>query len=353
MRWKPATRVIRHVGESEIPALLQSAASALVNRGRALAALNRTQEALEAYDEVIRRFGESEIPAIRERVARAHANRGIALDALNRPQDALKSYDEVVRRFGKSDIPAILESVATALLKKGAAFEALSRPRDALETCDEVVRRFGDSAFPALLERVATALTNKGAVLRALDRPQEAMEAYDEVVHRFWGSARPAFGVEVNDALLGRAEIEIQSRQYEKAAETAGRAIERRHEGTPAQRLRGHLIRATALFTLGDRSAGEHDVQAVLALPDLGAILRDGVMALIDVSVALGPQRMLELIQASPSADLLLPLTTALERELGQEPRVAREVNEVARDIQEVLAARKANRSRPLQKREG
>ena len=69
-------------------------------------------------------------------------------------------------------------------------------------------------------------------------------------------------------------------------------------------------------------------------------------MALMDLSVALGPQRMCELIQASPSPHLLLPLTTALERELGLEPRVAREVEEVAQDIQRKLAELKANHTR-------
>ena len=69
-------------------------------------------------------------------------------------------------------------------------------------------------------------------------------------------------------------------------------------------------------------------------------------MALLEFSVALGPQRMYELIQASPSPELLLPLTTALERELGLEPRVAREVDEVAQDVQRTLAQLKANRTR-------
>ena len=65
-------------------------------------------------------------------------------------------------------------------------------------------------------------------------------------------------------------------------------------------------------------------------------------MDLMGFSVDLGPQRMRELIQTSPSAPLLLPLKTALERELGHEPRVAREVDEVAQDIQRTLADRKS-----------
>ena len=55
-------------------------------------------------------------------------------------------------------------------------------------------------------------------------------------------------------------------------------------------------------------------------------------------SIDLGQERMWEIIQESPSAKLLLPLTTALEQEIGREPRVAREVEEVARDIRRDLA---------------
>ena len=49
-------------------------------------------------------------------------------------------------------------------------------------------------------------------------------------------------------------------------------------------------------------------------------------------------------IRTSPSASLLLPLTTALERDLGLEPRVAREVEEIALDIRRDLAKLKEPR---------
>ena len=148
-------------------------------------------------------------------------------------------------------------------------------------------------------------------------------------------------------ALLGTADIASKGRQYEKAVETATRVIERQ-KGVPRQRFQGHVLRAKAILAGGgDRSACEPDVEAVLALlPELGPIPREALMALMDLSVALGPQRMCELIQASPSPHLLLPLTTALERELGLEPRVAREVDAVAQDIQRKLAELKANHTR-------
>ena len=336
--------VVRRFGESETPALLERVAGALGNRGAVLSALNRPQDALEAYDEVVRRFGESETPALLERVATALVSKGVALGDLDRPQDALEAYDEVVRRFGKSDSQALLERVSATLVNRGAALVALNRPQDALEACDEVVRRFGESETPALLERVATALGNKGAVLVALKRPQDALEASDEVVRRFGESDSPVLSVEVKGALLWRADIELKTRQYEKAVETAGQVINGRHRGSPEQQLRGHVILAKALLAGGDRFACEHAVEAVLALlPKLGFISREAIAALIGFSVDLGLQRMHELIQTSPSADLLLPLKTALERELGDETRVAREVDEVAQDIQRELKANLTN----------
>ena len=69
---------------------------------------------------------------------------------------------------------------------------------------------------------------------------------------------------------------------------------------------------------------------------DQGASLL--INTLIMVSVDFGSERVRDLIRASPAADLLLPLTTALEREMGQTPRVAREVAEVAEDIRRRLA---------------
>ena len=336
--------VVRRFGKSETPALLDSVATALGNRGAVLVALNRPQDTLEAYDEVVRRFGKSETPALLERVASALVNRGVVLSDLKRPQDALEACDEVIRRFGKSETPAFLERVATALVNKGAVLVALKRSQDALEACDEVVRRFGESETPAFLERVATALGNKGAVLVALKRSQDALEACDEVIRRFGESDSSVLSVEVKGALLWRADIEIKTRQYEKAVETAGRVINGRQRGLPEQQLRGHVILAKALLAGGDRFACEHAVEAVLALlPELGFISREAIEALIGFSVDLGLQRMRELIQTSPSARLLLPLTTALERELGYEPRVAREVDEVAQDIQQTLKANLTN----------
>ena len=347
--------MIRRFGDNKTTGVLELVVSTLANKGAVLGVLNRPEDALSAWDEVVRRVGKRETPVFLELVAKTLIGRGAMLQALNRPEDALVAYDEVVRRFGESATPALLHFVARALVNKGAVLGALNRPEDALVACDEVVHRFGKSETPDLLESVANVLVNKGVALGALNRPGDALVAYDEVVRRFGESEIPALYMGVQAALLGRAGIEIKSRQYEQAAETATRAIEHPRAASE-QRFQGHVVRARALLAGGgDRAACEPDVAVALALlSELRPIPREVVMVLMDFSVALGPQRMYELIQASPSPsqDLLLPLTTALERELGLDPRVAREVDEVAQDVQRTLAELKANRTRQVDKRD-
>ena len=88
-----------------------------------------------------------------------------------------------------------------------------------------------------------------------------------------------------------------------------------------------------------DRTAYERDLRAILpTLPRLDGVPASVIRALAVFSIHLGPGRTLELVQNSPANDLLLPLVTALEQELGRKPRVAWEVAEVADDIRNELA---------------
>ena len=329
--------VVRRFGEGRTPALLETVAKALVNRGAVLGTLNRREEALAACDEVVRRFGESEALALREQVATALVNKGITLDALNRQEEALATYDEAVHRFGESRTPALLETVAKALVNRGAVLGTLNRLEEALAASDEVVRRFGESEALALREQVAMALVNKGNALNMLNRTEQALAAYDEAGRRFGEHESPVFRKLIGFAFLGKAELELRRGRCEAAIEAASRAFDLNPAELPV-RWRGHLIRAKAGLAGGDPAACERDVEAVLAiLPKLDPLPGETLDALMEFVVEIGAERMRGLIQASPAADLLLPLTTALEWELGLEPRVAREVEEVAEDIRRDL----------------
>ena len=123
------------------------------------------------------------------------------------------------------------------------------------------------------------------------------------------------------------------------AIRTADRVLDRRPAASPWNRCRGHLIRARASLASGDTTSCEQDLELLLEIvPELDFLPRYIIDWVMTICVDLGPARMRELILASPAADLLLPLTTALEWELGLEPRVAQEVEEVARDLRRDLA---------------
>ena len=330
--------VLRRFGASEDPTLLKWVATALVNKGATLGGLRRPEEVLAVYDEVLRRFGASEDPTLREAVATAFLNKGAALNVLQQPEDALAICDEVLQRFGASEDPTLLRGVATALINKGVALGELQRLENALTTYDEVIRRFGTSEAPALRETVATALVNKGAALCTLQRPKDALATYDEVLRRLGKSQFPPDPALIEYVLLEKAQCELECHRYESAMRAVGQVLKQCRTENFGNRVRGHLIRARAILASGDPSGGEQDIQALLSLlPELDALPRALLTALMEFSIELGPARMNELIQNSPAVPLLLPLTTALEQELGLTPRVAQEVDEVAQDIRKEL----------------
>jgi tetratricopeptide (TPR) repeat protein len=225
------------------------------------------------------------------------------------------------------------------LVNEGAILGTLNRAEDALSVCDEVVHGFGQSDESTCLHQVAMALVNKGTTLEGLSRPEEARAVYDEIVHRFGESDSPDLYTMAEWTHLRKAEMELRNQRYETAIKTVDQVFAGRRTESLENRLRGHLIRAKATLATGNKAGSEQDIKAILAvLPQIESLPKAILDVLMASSVELGPTRICDLIQASPSASLLLPLTTALQQELGLEPRVAREVEEVARDIRRDLA---------------
>ena len=301
-------KLVTQFCESEAPALLEAVTKALFNKGVALGTLSRPEEALAAYEEVLRRLDGNDALALPEVTASALVNKGIALGALDRSDEELAAYKEVLDRFGESDEPTIHEQVARALVAKGTTLNALDRPNEARATYDEVLDRFGKSDEPTVHEQVARALVNKSATL-AFRLPKDAMAACEEVLHRFGRSDKPALLEQVAKALVNKG--------------VALRAL-----GRPGDALDAC---EEALRRLGEGDAP----------PTLDRNLNVLVNTMIGLSVDLGPDRVRGMILASPAVNLLLPLTIALEQEMGLEPRVAREVQEVAEDIRREIAALK------------
>ena len=330
--------VVCRFGENETLTLVEDVAQALVRKGALLCEMKQPREALAAYDEEVCRFDEDEIPSLIERVQQALARKGALPGEMKRPRKAVVVFERLMREFEEDEAPAVVGNVAYTLLRNRDLLCEMKRPHDALAALEDVVRRFGEDETPSLVERVAQALVMKGLMLHQLNQGADALTTYDEVVRRFGESGIPALHRWVKEALLGRVEVELEYRRLEAAAETIGRLLAQSQSESEKQ-LRALVARAQETLAGGDRSACERAVEAVLALlPEIGALPRESLDALMFFSVALKPERMRVLIKASPSASLLLPLITALELEVGLEPRVAREVEEVAEDIRRDLA---------------
>lgn len=63
------------------------------------------EDALAVFDTLVSRFGECKTPALQDAVAKALFNKGVALSALDRPEEALAAFEEVLRRFGGNEAP--------------------------------------------------------------------------------------------------------------------------------------------------------------------------------------------------------------------------------------------------------
>ena len=329
--------VVRRYGGSEIHDLLDSVAKSLVNKAGILVTMTRRQEALYVCDEAIRRFSNREAPVLVHMVADAFYVKGGAMLELNRPVEALAAFAEVLRLAPKAERSAIPELEAKALLGKGLAFDKLGRFQEALAAYDEVVAQFGDSTNMFVHGPVASALSRKIPILDGDNRGTEAHAVHEELMRQL-GQSAPAYHELVERSLVDRADFELVCGRNESAIEMAGQALERCLPDSVKSRLRAHIIRAKAIIADGDAERSELDIRSTLTvLANIETVPKEHLRALMVFSVQLGPRRLRELVEASPSAPLLLSLTTALAQEEGLQPRVAREVGEVATDIRAEL----------------
>ena len=120
---------------------------------------------------------------------------------------------------------------------------------------------------------------------------------------------------------------------------SAGKVADYEADAVFKMRLETQEIRVLTYIKERNVPAVADDVRAILRiLSRLTETPARSIRCLMAASFALGFDRLAALIRESPAADRLLPLTTALEVELGQEPRVGIEVRKVAEDMRRELA---------------
>ena len=330
--------VIERFGSSDSGAFPLIVARAFLDKGAALTQFKRPEEALAILEDVIRRYDESDARPFLHVVALAMVWKCNALFQLKRFEEALTAMGRLVDRFGQSEAPEIVELVARALEIKTDALVGLDRFEEALVASNGMVRRARESDAPATMDAVAGTLVNKGVALLGLNRAEEALEVWREVERRFGTGESSKMQDSVKIAQLGQAAIKRARGRTATVIAAANRVLQKKGAESPRIDWVAYMFRAEARLIEGDVAASVGDVEAMLAaLPRLETLPKGALEGLSRIAVTLGAEKMRDLIQASPAADLLLPLTTALEMELGEESRVAKEVEEVAQDIQRDL----------------
>ncbi|HEY6341786.1 MAG TPA: tetratricopeptide repeat protein [Bryobacteraceae bacterium] len=260
--------------------LREDVATALMNKGNALADLKRLQEAVACYDRAIEmreelaRAGRSDL---REDVATALMNKGVALRDLKRLEEAvachnraIEGYEELVRA-GRLDLR---ENVATALMNKGNALADLKRLQEAVACYDralEIREELARAGRLDLREDVATALMNKGVALRALKRLEEAVACYERVIEGYEELVRAGrldLREDVAAALMNEGNALAGLKQFGEAVACYERAIEGYEELVRAGRLDLRENVATAVMNRGNALRGLERLEEAVACYD-------------------------------------------------------------------------------------
>ena len=277
----------------------ESVAQLLIKKAQLLADIGHESEAIAIFDQVADKLRMSKVAGGQQQRAAALLNKVLRLNLAGRYPEVIRACDQMLTSFGASRDPAVVVMLGTALDSKGRAWAQLGNAPEAVYSYDQALDRFATLPKTELTELVADTTHRKGLALMQSQNPDEAVDVFDAVVAMSASADATSMASKATNALLSKA----------------------------------------AALLLRGKNLPESDFTLLLTCLVKEGELRPGlIQALTQLAVIFGVSRALELIQASPAAGLLLPLVTALQQELGQEPQVSREVHEVARDVRHDLA---------------
>ena len=206
----------------------KAAAVAHNNRGVALKALGRLDEALASYDKAL---------ALRPDYAEAFNNRGVALKALGRLDEALASYDKAL---------AVRPDYAEAFFNRGVALQELKRFAEALASYDKAL---------ALKRDHAEAFNNRGNALKALKRFDEALASYDKAL---------ALKSDYAEAFYNRGNALQELKRFAEALATYDEALAVKPDHAETFNNRGNALQELKRF---DEATASYD-EALALKPD-------------------------------------------------------------------------------------
>ena len=286
----------------------------------------------------------------------------LALPELDNLLGDLLTQDAVVGAFGSVQTPDIVEPIVNALIVKAKTMEAEQHWEEALGCWENVIRISEDGEDDNLIVAKGMATLRKINLLKELGRDDEATKAIavnflardqrvgvdmaDAIVKMTLGvddvSAHPVGIVFRALTLLIHGNVEQAVRETDEALELLGSGTT---DVDHQLRRIAIVMKGLAVATVG-RTIGKTDAEKLLSdIAEHGLMVfpEQTVFVLLQYVAALEPARALSLIESTGAIDPLQPVVVALQRELGQNPSVARELDEVSKDVQEQIVQIRKN----------
>ena len=263
------------------------------------------------------------------------------LAKLGETDDALAVHDDIIRRLTADDERVTSGWGAMVLMEKMLLLHESGRDPEAMVICDDLIMRFGAREEVLCVLTVAIARNFRTLALLNTDQTSAVASQLDQSLAQLSALTTPLDGLDgmaEGVSFFTKGVALIRAGHLPEAAAAFDEVIVREQA---LEEWDSISLVATAL-ELKEAALGtpisEGEASTLLrCLAQIGEIDLVAMRALLQFTVRAGAHRALEIIEASEACSLLLPLVTALRQGIGQATHVAREVDEVAADVQREL----------------
>ena len=252
--------------------------------------------------------------------------------------EAMEMHDDIIRRLTADGACPTSGWVAIVLLEKMNLLHKCGRGPEAMAVCEDLITRFGGQRDDSCVLAVTGAQIYKAqALLDAGETSQTTAQIGQTFVH-LDGANTPLTPVAEGILFLAKGLALMRDGQPSEAVAALDEVVGR-FEHLAEWNLAGSVSSALVLKeTTLKTPICEREAEILLeCLAETKDLDLGEIKVLLQFTVRVGAYRALEIIEASPAAELMLPLVTALKQGIGQSTRVAKEISEVAEDVQKEL----------------
>ena len=295
------------------------------------------------------RFGNAPAPDILLPIAVASFDAAHALFDQGAKQGALEIFSRMAKSAETVDSSEAQVIKLFALDRSASLLTLMDRNEDAIVQADLLLELCDvkHADLPGTIRDFlrACALKSKGIALSATDNVDSAAEAFRQSITGFetLKQSRHASDIELeyDTATLGLALVLWRTGETLQATSALDLIIKK--YGTDSkrpvqERVAGAIGLKVHLLSEIGQTIDDDELVLLLELTAQIGLGQPTINALIGYVDQVGPAGALKKIQQSEATEALLPLVTALQQEIGQTTRVAKEVQEVANDIRKKLA---------------